>query len=268
MQKPQKLRRTKPNRGIELKYRREMKAIIQEMRADVEKEILSLYASMLPQIAQDKAEETLTASIRDRMIARFKNQRMKWYSESKERSRGLPQWFVDAVERRSRQDLQKKLKEAGITVKMKITPQIEAKLKEAAKENAGLIKSIPQEYLQRIQRATLESLKKGRDLAGLKKDILGIGKSTERRAALIARDQLDTLTQNFANIEARSVGATKGRWIHIPGVYSSRKTHKAFDGKIFDLDKGLYDADVGKEVLPGELINCGCSFEVILPGLG
>lgn len=270
MKKPPKLKRTKPNRGIELRYRRELRALLKEMRADVEKEIFAAYASIELEIAQDKAVERLSTSIWDRAFTNlFKNQRKKWYDEHKKRSQSLSKWFAESTERRSRQDIQKKLKELGFTVEIKTTPQIEAILREKARENAELIKkSLSQEYLRRIQAATLESFKKGRDLAGLKKAILDTGEFIERRPALIARHQMDKLTQQFAVAEAQSVGATKGRWIHIPGRFSSRKTHKEFDGKIFDLDKGLKDADVGREVIPGELPMCACSFEVILPGFG
>ena len=91
-------------------------------------------------------------------------------------------------------------------------------------------------------------------------------KQAERRAELIAKDQVQKATQGFAIENAKAYGATKGEWIHIPGEKSSRITHMEMDGHTFDLDKGLYDPDVGEFVLPGQLIYCMCSFSALWPG--
>ena len=73
-------------------------------------------------------------------------------------------------------------------------------------------------------------------------------------------------TQKFMAQSAMELGATKGRWIHVPGMKSSRETHQAFDGQTFDLTVGLFDEDVGINVLPGDLPYCMCQFEVLMPG--
>ena len=91
-------------------------------------------------------------------------------------------------------------------------------------------------------------------------------KQAERRAELISADQVQKATQEFALNNAQAYGATKGEWIHIPGEKTSRITHIEFDGQIFDLEKGLFDSDVGEYVKPGELIYCRCSFSALWPG--
>ena len=83
---------------------------------------------------------------------------------------------------------------------------------------------------------------------------------------MIAKDQVQKVTQQMAMSNAKAYGATKGEWIHIPGEKSSRITHIHFDGQTFDLDKGLYDEDVGEYVLPGQLIYCMCTQEFLFPG--
>ena len=45
-------------------------------------------------------------------------------------------------------------------------------------------------------------------------------------------------------------------------MYSSRQTHKAMDGKRFNLDEGLYDPAVGRKVMTGELPFCRCVFRL------
>ncbi|HHN9167526.1 TPA: phage head morphogenesis protein, partial [Escherichia coli] len=44
-----------------------------------------------------------------------------------------------------------------------------------------------------------------------------------------------------------------------------RPSHVKADGKEFDLDKGLY-LD-GEWVLPGEAINCRCTWSPVIPGI-
>jgi uncharacterized protein with gpF-like domain len=249
----------KPNRGAELALRKKLQALVAQMKKDAERDILAAYQSKVADIAQDEAAGEMFA----RHLAA---QSERWQTLFDKAAKGIAAWFAESAERRSRADIQRKFKTAGFTVKLKMTPFIESKVGEKAQEAADLIKSIPKEYLRRVQAATMKNFKAGRDLAALKKEILDIGESTKNRAALIARDQMDKATQAFAIAEAQSVGATKGRWLHVPGVKSSRRTHVAFDGQEFDLDRGLYDEDAGKEVLPGQLPYCSCQFRVMLPG--
>ena len=70
------------------------------------------------------------------------------------------------------------------------------------------------------------------------------------------------MNQGLQRANAQSLGAKTGIWVHVPGMYSSRKTHKAMDGKRFNLDEGLYDEAVGKKVLPGVLPFCRCVFRL------
>ena len=90
--------------------------------------------------------------------------------------------------------------------------------------------------------------------------------NAERRAELIAKDQTQKVTQDFARANAQAYGATKARWIHIPGEKTSRITHMEMDGEEFDINVGLYDPDVGENVLPGQLIYCMCTQEFLFPG--
>ena len=61
------------------------------------------------------------------------------------------------------------------------------------------------------------------------------------------------------------LGITEGIWVHVPGRYTSRKTHMAMNGKRFKLSEGLYDSDVGKKVVPGECPFCRCVYRSVLP---
>lgn len=66
--------------------------------------------------------------------------------------------------------------------------------------------------------------------------------------------------QNMLDLDFKSA-----RWIHVPGEFTSRKTHKNFNGQTFDLTEGLFDTDVQRNVFPCELWYCRCVMKGIIP---
>lgn len=61
------------------------------------------------------------------------------------------------------------------------------------------------------------------------------------------------------------LGFKSAKWIHVPGEFTSRKTHKNFNGQAFDLTEGLFDTDVQRNVFPCELWYCRCVMKGIIP---
>ena len=158
----------------------------------------------------------------------------------------------------------------GMTLKPRYSKQDKEIIKQITDNNVALIKSIPQQYLYTVQQAVNNAFVTGFDMQYLTEEIDKIMEpldaKSNNKTALLARDQINKTTQQFAIFEAKAVGATKGRWIHVPGKYSSRITHIKMNGKVFNLDDGLYDSDVHKNVKPGELVYCNCQFETLIPG--
>lgn len=85
------------------------------------------------------------------------------------------------------------------------------------------------------------------------------------RARNVAIDQTNKITQGILRANDEALGVEEGIWIHVPGQYSSRETHKHFDGKRFKLSEGMYDPAVGKYVVCGELPYCRCVYRPVLP---
>ncbi|ELZ1101181.1 TPA: phage head morphogenesis protein, partial [Escherichia coli] len=86
-----------------------------------------------------------------------------------------------------------------------------------------------------------------------------------RRAETIARDQNNKATAVIQSERQKKLGITKGIWRHSHAGKQPRPSHVKADGKEFDLDKGLY-LD-GEWVLPGEAINCRCTWSPVIPGI-
>lgn len=76
-----------------------------------------------------------------------------------------------------------------------------------------------------------------------------------------------TLMVNNAiqRINMLSLGFTAAKWFHVPGEFTSRDTHIKFNGRVFDLQVGLFDTDVMRHVFPGELWWCRCVMRGIIP---
>jgi uncharacterized protein with gpF-like domain len=245
--------RSRPSIAYELKYRKTLQSLVAEMRADIQK-VLEEY----------QRKHVYDASSPLRMI--FSKLRDKWYIRFEKVGRVLAQWFAEATDKRTKKQISRKMKEVGWTLSPNYNSTDKTLILEIINNNIELIKTIPQQYLHNLQKVVTQAFIEGGNMGKITKVIEHIGTVANNRAALIARDQTNKATQQLAAVNAKAFGATKGRWIHVPGKYSSRRTHIAMDKKVFLLDEGLYDSSVGRNVKPGELIYCNCQFEVLLPG--
>ncbi|WP_413194559.1 phage minor head protein [Pararobbsia alpina] len=138
-------------------------------------------------------------------------------------------------------------------------------LQASVAENVSLIKSIQEQYFTQVEGLVMRSITAGRDLKTLTDELEQRYCIARRRAKFIANDQNNKATAQMARVRQQSLGCKKARWRHTGGGKHPRESHVAADGKIFDLNKGLYID--GKWIFPGELPNCGCIGEPIIPGV-
>lgn len=247
-----------PNAGYTAKYRREIKRLIKAMNADTKQELQVLYSDM----AYD-APVTLT-----QIMAKL---RKKWYLIFDKRARDMARWLAQTVGRRTQKDVMNQLKKMGFALTPNYTKEEKKAIAKFVKDSVKWIKTIPQTFLKGVQETVRDAVERGGDRAAIKESIEDkidhpLVKDAERRAELIAKDQVQKVTQEYARENAKAYGATKARWIHIAGEKTSRITHIEMDGQEFDIDEGLYDSDVGENVRPGELIYCMCTQEFLFPG--
>lgn len=193
----------------------------------------------------------------DAIKARFGRYISEWEAEEMD---AIASKFIGKIDKQTKAGLIANLKKAGIVIDFHISALHQPLLEEMVASNVNLIKSIAPKYFDKLTNVVIDSALKGRDMASIFKHIKDLNTVTERRAELIAIDQTNKATQALNVMQTKDIGIKKGIWIHIPGEKSSRKTHIAMNGKTFDLDEGLYDEDVGRNVLPGELPYCRCDF--------
>lgn len=268
------------NAGVRMKYQTRLDNLIKAMREDVIKEISAVYAANESKIAQDAAVDDIMATAK----SLFKHWEARFLKDD------VANWFVNTTLGGVFRQINGNLKEAsGLTLKTPpMSKHLQTLLKAATAENTSLIRSIPQQYLEGVERLVLECVKRGKDLkfltdaleerygAEIDKHFTGHWwKSTQNgykgareHAALIARDQTNKVTQLIANTRYAELGITKAVWLHSGAGRVPRVTHEKFDEYEFDINQGLYDTDVKKYVLPGELINCRCTSAPVVPFFG
>ena len=132
------------------------------------------------------------------------------------------------------------------------SPNIAERVNTLTAGNIQLIKSIRSQYLDKVQNAVMQAMVRGslnKDLAAQIKDL---GKTTEKRAMFIARDQSSKLNAALTQARHEEVGIKKYMW-STSGDERVRESHAEKDGQIFEYANP--PADTGH---PGHDFNCRC----------
>ncbi len=161
------------------------------------------------------------------------------------------------------------LREAGFTVSFKATPKVLESYRLVVTENVGLIRNLQSSFYNKIQQDVWASVRAGADMHTLSRKLQNSYGIEEKRAALISRDQNAKAKAVLETTRRQELGLRQAIWQHSSGGKEPRPVHVAWgrEGKVFDLDKGLYDPDEGEYVFPGQLINCRCTSRAIIPGI-
>lgn len=267
MKQPKTLRAVRPNKGIELAYRKKLLRLIDEMQKSVTYWLEAAYKREQPIIAKD-------ATPADELQKVLRKHFIQWRRNFNRKAKDLADWFVWANYKYTESALKDRIKsfkqtaygkmfeDAGFTFELKMTPAMRNTMQSFINENVNLIKSIPEKYFTEVEGMVMRSVRSGRDLAYLSDELENRYGITRRRAVLIARDQNNKATEQMNRTRQMDLGIKKGIWRHAGGVKEPRESHKAADGKIFDLNEGL-KID-GEYVYPGEMINCHCYYEPII----
>lgn len=248
------LRRVSYNQGIAGQYAKALKSLISDMTKSAEYWAHAQYRAKEAGRPMDDIAERLE-EVRERWVIKFSDAALR-----------IAPAFTRAAEKTATSALKRSLSSADIPrVKFTMTPEMKQAIDGIVAENVNLIKSIPEKYFTQVQTITLQSITRGRDLHYMTEELQKQVGITRRRAENIARDQNNKATAELARVRQKALGITKGIWIHSGGGSHPRPLHVKANGKEFDLDKGLPVGDNGEYVMPGQMINCGCSWKPILP---
>ena len=263
------LRLVHPNAGVRAAYSRQLRRLIDEMQRSTLWWLRAAYRKDEERIVADSApgmgEDASPARMMQKVLGRLFRYWMRRWSD---KARKIAEDFVRKSARHTTSSYEQAFKDAGFTVKMDPSRAQNDVVQALIAENVSLIKTIPEKYFGEVTGLVQRSISMGRDLAFLTDELEKRYKVTRRRADLIARDQANKATEAIKRVESERLGVKVGIWVHIPGKYTSRATHKAMNGKPFLLSEGMYDSEVKRKVLPGELVACQCTYRDFVPEFG
>ena len=254
--KPKAVRAIHSNRGVEVRYRKAMEELIKEMSNSAEYWLAAQYRQAPPEIAED----ALPAA---EMAARVREVSKRWIARFNDMADDIAKQFTSGAIKATDNSFQNALKDAGWAVDFKMTRAMQDVAKASVVENVALIKSIPQQYFTEVEGIVMRGYSRGRDLHEITTELQSRYGITQRRAALIARDQSNRLTASTTQARRLELGIKQAEWQHSHAGKEPRKSHVAANGKVFEIEKGCYID--GEWILPGTKINCRCTSRSILP---
>lgn len=254
---PIELRAVRPSAAVRAAYQARLDREIAEMHRSIVYWVSARYRANTPEIALD-------ASPARELRAAMRKLGRRWLSKFDDLAPKLAQYFATAAGERVDGELSKMLRDAGFTVKFKMTKAQNDAYQAVIGENVGLIKSVAQKHLTDVEGAVMRSVQEGRDLATLTKTLQENYGVTRRRAETIARSQNNMATATLTRTRQKELGIRKAKWLHSAGGRKPRPEHVAFSGKLYEIDKGAFLE--GKWTWPGREINCRCVSVPIVPG--
>ena len=263
MKKSEKiLRSVAANRGIEAKYRKALQRMIAEMHGSVEYWLTAAYRNDPPRmlalvkLAEDAAPSAKMKKILDELARR-------WVAKFDEWAPKIAESYLQGMFKASDSAFRQALKEAGWTVEFKMTSAVRDAFNASLEENVGLIRSIPEKYLQQVEGTVMRSYSAGRDLASMVKELKQLYPAASNRAELIARDQSNKANAVVNRARQMELGITEAIWMHSHAGKNPRPDHVAANGIRYKIAEGCKIS--GEFIQPGEEINCRCTSRPILP---
>lgn len=260
--KPKTARAVHANRGIEAKYRNALDKMIAQMIGSVEYWLMAGYRKTPPRVAAlaVAAEDASPSQAIKKILAALSK---RWIAKFDEWAPKIAESYLQGMFKASDSAMRQSLKDAGWSVEFTMTPAVRDAFNASLAENVGLIRSIPEKYLQQVEGTVMRAYASGRDLETMVKELRQIYQVTQRRAELIARDQSNKANAVVNRTRQLELGITQAMWMHSHAGKTPRPDHVAANGKIYNIAEGCKIS--GEYIQPGEEINCRCTSRPVLP---
>ena len=240
----------RPSRKLELDYTRALLDIVDDMHAETVKALMPLIKQ--PSIGDGKR------IVNDGLFSDFKSAFSKTANTVKAKVSGIAETLAKTVVSKQGQQSDSQLsdmilRQTGIDFSGLMSDEaLGDAFDEAVTANISLIKSLPQQYLDRIEFAVMASLQAGTLNATLADDLLKIEGITKNRAKLIARDQLGKINSRLSQLRQQSLGITHYYWSTSLDE-RVRNKHAGWEGDLIAWDNPPPDGH------PGQAIQCRCT---------
>lgn len=262
MTEPKTIRSIKPSAAIEAAYRRAMQELIGEMHRSV---TYWTQAAMRKAPARTEAlvDQAQDASPVAEIAKTLRGLAKRWVGRFEDMAPILAEKYMRDTFKRADSSFRAALKDAGWSVEFKMTPAVRDAFNASLESNVGLIKSIPEQYLNQVEGVVMRGYASGRDLESMVKELKSLYPKASHRAELIARDQCNKANAVANRTRQLELGITQAKWMHSSAGKEPRPDHVKANGTIYNIAEGCKIS--GEYIQPGEEINCRCTSRVILP---
>jgi uncharacterized protein with gpF-like domain len=250
------------NLGVEIAYRKALRALLEKMHADIEAKLLAAWneETDLVGFATDSSRSRILA-IRRTLMELIE----KWTGPFDKEAVPIATTFAKAARAVTLNAMQASLKKVDWTLEFKPTEAAKEAYREVVAQNVSLIRGIPAEHMKGIEQDVWAGVMKGFDSFQIRKALQARLNISDQRAVNISRDQTSKARAIFENQQRGELGITEAIWKHSHGGKHPRPSHVKADGKRFKVSEGMF-LD-GKWVWPGSEINCKCYSISIIPAL-
>lgn len=144
------------------------------------------------------------------------------------------------------------------------SPRLQDYLKATTEDNVALIKSIPEQYLQQVERSVMANMRAGQRPQVIVNQLRERYQLTQSRAKLIARDQASKINSGLSEQRQRSAGFEYFQWVESEDS-RVRSEHHRFASAVTKYGKGIYRWDdpprnsKGVPLTPGQDYQCRCT---------
>ena len=234
-------------RGPALGYARALNAMVRSLSEVLREVVLPELPSLAAQGRMDSARADQVDVQVERIIGR-----VRVLFGERVRPRPMALDAAAAVEAFSEQDL---IRVLGIDPGL--IPNVGELLEAFVADNVRLIRSIPDRLLDDVEGIVLRGIRRGLSATEMGREIQARTGVAQRRARLIARDQVASLNGELTQRRQTTLGVREYIW-RTSRDDAVRDDHKAREGKTFRWDKPPSDGH------PGEPINCRCTAEPVI----
>jgi len=256
--KPRRMPRQLPPRAIEREYARELVRIAKHTRKALEPLMLAL-PSIMSNVRASNAR--LDAGPATRAVSLLRRVKKRLVIDQKD-LRKIAKKFANRTEKYATKQLTKQVIAAVGADPFVGNPGLLVSAKEIFQhENVALMENLGAKTFSEIEGIVFRGVASGTGALDIQREIRKRVAISERRAKVIARDQINTLYGAVNKAKQESVGISRFIWrtSHDERV---RDEHIEIDGQEFDWATGH-----PIEGIPGSPINCRCYASPVLDGL-
>lgn len=257
--------------AIGIQYNAKLQRLVRQVKRDIDAEIVPLIRRLAAEYVQDSDEHGDDLPVADAVpvndawsdiiISAMQFLFARWQSQSVSAgAQRIASEFVQASLKKGERDLKKS---AGIDV-FSGSLQMQDYLRAAAQQNAQLITSIPQKYLDDVQTLVMANMRSGMRPGFIEKALQDQFGVTQRRAKMIARDQTGKIQGELAERQQRDSGFEYFQWLDSDDS-RVRDRHRAIAEKVTAYGPGVYRWDNlplsqdGVPIRPGSDYQCRCT---------